>query len=107
MAEKKFYILVDVAFCARMHVAIAAGLECAPTSVSTAPGTKNPKYVSDLTAKYHRPVNERQQGKEKGHPNWVAKVGGRTASSAMEARLKIPTTPTSGLMRSERKAKGL
>jgi hypothetical protein len=50
---------MDEAFCARMHAAIAAGLECAPTSVSTAPGTKNPKYLSDLTAKYHRPVNER------------------------------------------------
>jgi hypothetical protein len=50
---------MDEAFCGRMRAAIAAGLECAPTSVSTAPCTKNPKYVSDLTAKYHRPVEER------------------------------------------------
>jgi hypothetical protein len=35
---------MDAAFCARMHAAIAAGLESAPTSVSTAPGTKKPKY---------------------------------------------------------------
>jgi hypothetical protein len=50
---------MDEAFCGRMRAAIAAGLESAPTSVSTAPCTKNPKYVSDLTAKYHRPVEER------------------------------------------------
>jgi hypothetical protein len=50
---------MDAAFCARMHAAIAAGLESALTSVSTAPCTKSPKYVSDLTAKYHRPVEER------------------------------------------------
>ena len=56
---KPSYFEMDAAFCARMHAAIAAGLECAPTSVSTAPCTKNPKYVSDLTAKYHRPVEER------------------------------------------------
>ena len=51
--------IMDAAFCARMRAAIAAGLESAPTSVSTAPCTKSPKYVSDLTAKYHRPVEER------------------------------------------------
>jgi hypothetical protein len=56
---KPSYFDMDDAFCARMRAAIAAGLESAPTSVSTAPGTKSPKYVSDLTAKYHRPVNER------------------------------------------------
>jgi hypothetical protein len=50
---------MDEAFSGRMRAAIAAGLERAPTSVSTAPCTKNPKYVSDLTAKYHRPVEER------------------------------------------------
>src|SRR5690242_9099893 len=36
----------DRAFCARMRVAIAAGLENAPIGVVTAPGTKNPKYVA-------------------------------------------------------------
>jgi hypothetical protein len=50
---------MDAAFCARMHAAIAAGLECAPTGVVTTPGTKNPRYVSDLTAKYYRPVEGR------------------------------------------------
>ena len=50
---------MDEAFCGRMRAATAAGLESAPTSVSTAPCTKNPKYVSDLTAKYHRPVEGR------------------------------------------------
>ena len=36
---------MDEAFCARMRAAIEAGLESAPLDVSTAPGTKNPKYV--------------------------------------------------------------
>lgn len=36
---------MDEAFCARMHAAIAAGLESAPIGVITTPGTKNPKYV--------------------------------------------------------------
>jgi hypothetical protein len=36
---------MDDAFCDRMRAAIAAGLESAPTSVVTAPGTRNPKYV--------------------------------------------------------------
>lgn len=36
-----------------------AGLESAPISVITMPGTKNPKYQSDLAAKYHRPRDER------------------------------------------------
>ena len=36
---------MDVAFCARMRAAIAAGLENAPTGVITTPGTKKPKYV--------------------------------------------------------------
>jgi hypothetical protein len=36
---------MDEAFCARMHAAIAAGLESAPIGVVTTPGTKNPKYV--------------------------------------------------------------
>jgi hypothetical protein len=36
---------MDDAFCARMRMAIAAGLENAPTGVITTPGTKSPKYV--------------------------------------------------------------
>jgi hypothetical protein len=35
---------MDEAFCARMRMAIAAGLETAPIGVVTAPGTKKPKY---------------------------------------------------------------
>ena len=50
---------MDVAFCARLHAAIAAGVEKPPTGVVTTPGTKNPRYVSDLTAKYHRPRDQR------------------------------------------------
>jgi hypothetical protein len=49
---------MDAAFCARMHAAIEAGLESAPTSVITTPGTKNPRYVLDQTARYHRSRNE-------------------------------------------------
>jgi hypothetical protein len=36
---------MDDAFCARMRMAIDAGLESAPVGVITTPGTKNPKYV--------------------------------------------------------------
>ena len=36
---------MDAAFCARMRIAIASGLESAPIGVITKPGTKNPKYV--------------------------------------------------------------
>jgi hypothetical protein len=36
---------MDVAFCARMRWALAAGLESAPVGVITTPGTKKPKYV--------------------------------------------------------------
>jgi hypothetical protein len=36
---------MDDSFCARMRMAIEAGLESAPIGVVTAPGTKNPKYV--------------------------------------------------------------
>ena len=50
---------MDEAFRARMHAAIATGLESAPTSVITIPGTKTQKDVSDLTARYHRPLDER------------------------------------------------
>ena len=35
---------MDAAFCARMRMAIAAGLETAPIGVVTAPGSKKPKY---------------------------------------------------------------
>jgi hypothetical protein len=45
---KSSYYDMDEAFCARMHAAITAGLESAPTAVVTTPGTKRPKYVSDL-----------------------------------------------------------
>ena len=36
---------MDVAFCASMRIAIAAGLESAPVGVVTTPGTKKPIYV--------------------------------------------------------------
>ncbi len=36
---------MDEKFCARMRVAIAAGLESAPDGVVTTPGTKNPRYI--------------------------------------------------------------
>jgi hypothetical protein len=36
---------MDEAFCARMRMAIEAGLESASVGVITTPGTKNPKYV--------------------------------------------------------------
>ena len=39
---------MNAKFCARMHAAIAAGLESPPTGVITTPGTKNPKYVTNL-----------------------------------------------------------
>jgi hypothetical protein len=57
--RKPSHFAMDEAFCARMRAAMAAGLESPPTSVIAIPGTKNPKYVSDLTAKYHRPRDER------------------------------------------------
>jgi len=37
---------MDDAFCARMRMAIEAGLESAPIGMVTTPGTKKPKYVS-------------------------------------------------------------
>ena len=37
---------MDEAFCARMRMAIAAGLETAPIGVVTAPGTRRPKYIA-------------------------------------------------------------
>jgi hypothetical protein len=55
---KPSYFDMDEAFCTRMCAAIAAGLESAPTSVITTPGTKSPRYVSDQTARYHHSGNE-------------------------------------------------
>jgi hypothetical protein len=55
---KPSYCDMDEAFCTRMCAAIAAGLECPPIGVITTPGTKNPRYVSDQTAKYHHSRNE-------------------------------------------------
>jgi hypothetical protein len=52
---KPSHLQMDAAFCTRMHAAITAGLESAPTGVITTPGTKNPRYVSDQTARYHHP----------------------------------------------------
>jgi hypothetical protein len=40
------YLEMNEAFCARMRIAIEAGLETAQIGVVTAPGTKKPKYVS-------------------------------------------------------------
>jgi hypothetical protein len=39
------HVDMDEAFCARMRMAIAAGLESVPVGVITTPGTKRPKYV--------------------------------------------------------------
>jgi hypothetical protein len=39
------YLDMDEAFCARLRMAIEAGLESPPVGVITTPGTKNPKYV--------------------------------------------------------------
>jgi hypothetical protein len=56
---KPTHFNMDAAFRTRMHAAIKAGLESAPTGVITTPGTSNPKYVSDLTARYHHPREQR------------------------------------------------
>jgi hypothetical protein len=50
---------MDAKFCARLHAAIAKGLESAPIGVVTTPCTKNPKYVANQTGKYHRTRDER------------------------------------------------
>jgi hypothetical protein len=55
---KPSYLDMNAAFCARMYAAITAGLESAPTGVNTTPGTQNPRYVTDLTERYHRSRNE-------------------------------------------------
>jgi hypothetical protein len=39
------HLAMDEAFCVRMRIAIAAGLENAPIGVITTPGTQKPKYV--------------------------------------------------------------
>ena len=39
------YLEMDAAFRARMHAAIAIGLESAPIGVITTPGTKKPKHI--------------------------------------------------------------
>jgi hypothetical protein len=39
------HVDMDEAFCARMRMAIAAGLESVPVGVITTPGTQNSKYV--------------------------------------------------------------
>jgi 2-succinyl-5-enolpyruvyl-6-hydroxy-3-cyclohexene-1-carboxylate synthase len=39
------HVDMDEAFCACMRIAIAAGLENAPTCVITTPGTKKPKHM--------------------------------------------------------------
>jgi hypothetical protein len=43
---------MDEAFCARMRMAMAAGLESAPVGVTTEPGTRNPKYVSKQVVRF-------------------------------------------------------
>ena len=55
---KPSHLQMDAAFSARMHAAIATGLENAPIGVITTPGTQNPRYITDLTEKYHRSRNE-------------------------------------------------
>jgi hypothetical protein len=42
---KASYLDMDAAFCARMRIAIEAGLENASIGVITTPGTQSPKYV--------------------------------------------------------------
>jgi hypothetical protein len=39
------HLNMDEAFCARLRITIAAGLESASIGVVTTPGTKNPKYI--------------------------------------------------------------
>jgi hypothetical protein len=56
---KPSHLQMDAAFCARMHAAVTAGLESASIGVITSPGTQKPRYVSDVTARYHRPRDER------------------------------------------------
>ena len=53
------YLEMDAAFSARLHAAIAMGLESTPIGVITTPGTQKPRYVSEVTARYHRVRDER------------------------------------------------
>ena len=55
---KPSHLQMDAAFSARMHAAIATELETAPIGVITTPGTQNPRYITDLTERYHRSRNE-------------------------------------------------
>ena len=59
-SEQLRYVDMDEAFCARMRIAIAAGLESAPIGVVTTPGTKNPKYVPTKP----RPLGSSQRAME-------------------------------------------
>ena len=54
---KPSYFHMDAAFCTRMHAAIAAGLESAPTSVITTPGTRNPKYVPTKVVRFSQGID--------------------------------------------------
>jgi hypothetical protein len=47
---------MDAAFCARMRMAIIAGLECPPIGVITTPGTKNPRCVPTETSPLASPL---------------------------------------------------
>ena len=55
---KPNHLQMDAAFSARMRAAIATGLETAPIGVITTPGTQNPRYITDLTERYHSSRNE-------------------------------------------------
>ena len=56
---KPSHFEMDAKFCARLHAAIAEGLESPPIGVITAPGTKNPKYVANQIARYRRSPDDR------------------------------------------------
>lgn len=43
---------MNAKFCARMHAAIAQGLESAPVEIVTTPGTKHPKCVTNQIERY-------------------------------------------------------
>jgi hypothetical protein len=53
---KPSYLDMDAAFCARMRMAITAGLESATTGVITTPGTQRPKYVP--TTQFWSPASQ-------------------------------------------------
>ena len=64
------YFDMDEAFCARMLAAIEAGLESAPTSVITAPGTKNPKSPERRAMTKGAPGNCRAIPAKCGQPSF-------------------------------------